>query len=85
MRGDTDAMLAYYRGYIPILEPFFKKEDEEETADKPEITNDILNDFFVRMSEAVDNLDMDSMEEIAGEMRKYRYEGDNKEMFGKTR
>lgn len=83
MRGDTDAMLAYYRGYIPILEPFFKKEDEEEAADKPEITNDILNDFFVRMSEAVDNLDMDSMEEIAGEMRKYRYEGDNKEMFGK--
>ncbi len=83
MRGDTDAMLAYYRGYIPILEPFFKKEDEEEAADKPEVTNDILNDFFVRMSEAVDNLDMDSMEEIAKEMRQYRYEGMNKEMFDK--
>ncbi len=80
IRADTEGMLMHYRSYIPVLEPYFKKEDEDESQ-KPEVTSDVLNDFFVKISDAVDNLDMDSMEEIAKDMRQYRYEGTNKEMF----
>lgn len=78
----TDEMLKQYLGYIPILEPFCKEDDENE-ADKKDISNGILKSFFAKMRTAVEDLDMDQMEEVIGEMNQYRYEDGHRELFKK--
>lgn len=78
----TDEMLKQYLGYIPVLAPFCEEEEENE-ADKKEISNDTLKDFFAKMASAVDDLDMDQMEEVIDKMNEYHYEDEQRELFRK--
>lgn len=76
----TNEMLDLYRGYIEILKPFFP-EEKKEKKDKKEITGDLLSGFFANMREAMDELDMDRMDEILGNMDEYQYDGEEAELF----
>ena len=75
----TDEMIEQYVGYLPVLEPYCQDEDED--AGTESITNDALRALFAQMKEAVDNLDMDRMEETIEDMGRYYYEESQYELF----
>lgn len=75
IHSHTDDMLEKYRSYLPILEGYFQEEEEEEDDDvRAAITDEVQNRLFADMRDALENLDMDRMEEVAEEMRRYRYQ-----------
>ncbi len=74
----TDDMLKQYRAYLPVLKPFC--EDKEEKGGE-EITKEVLESFFADMRTALEELDMDRMEEVSAAMAKYTYTGEQEEMF----
>lgn len=73
IKKNTDQMLQKYVCYIDILKPYC--EEEEDTAEKECIDKVHLNNLFDHMLEALDNLDMDRMEEVVIEMDRYSYQG----------
>jgi len=75
----TPGMLAEYIFYKSILAPYFTKKDEVK-GDK-QISGDELNAYFARMREALDNLDMDTVEEIIQSMNQYSYGSGQDELF----
>lgn len=77
---DTEAMLTQYLGYLPVLEPFCA-EEEESGAEKEEISKTVLLECFRDMEEALDDLDMDRMEEVIERLGHYRYESWQHERF----
>ncbi len=77
---DTDDMLKLYLSYLPVLEPFCADKEEDEEG-KKDFSKDILQDCFPKMKLAIEDLDMDGMEEVIREMEQYHYEGWQKEMF----
>ena len=79
----TDLMLQKYVGYLDILRPFC--EEEETTDEKSEIDADQLRILFDHMVEALDNLDMDQMEEVIVDMDRYRYCGKQEEYFAQLK
>ncbi len=80
IRQCTDEMLQQYRGYISILEPFFSEKKEDHVR-KQEISLDLLPTLFAAMREALDDLDIDDMENVIHKMEQYHYEGKHQEMF----
>lgn len=76
----TDEMLKQYLDYIPILEPFCA-EEEENDANKADISKETLQAYFANMEMAIEDLDMDRMEEVIQEMSQYRYEEGQVELF----
>lgn len=77
---DTDAMITQYLDYLPVLEPFCAEEEEDEEG-KEEISEAVLLECFQDMEGALDDLDMDRMEETIRKMGQYHYEGWQHEMF----
>lgn len=80
LRERTDAMLERYRGYISVLEPFFKEEEKEEKERKA-VSAEVLHGFFADMRDAIENLDMDRMEEVIRDMDEYGYNDWQKELY----
>lgn len=76
----TDEMLKQYLGYLSVLEPFCAEEEEDE-AQKKQISKEILEQNFERISAAIEDLDMDQVEEVIAEMNQYRYETGQMELF----
>ncbi len=76
----TDEMLEQYRSYIEILKPFFPEEKKEKKI-KRELTNEILSRFFNDLRVAIEELDMDRMEVVIGEMEEYQYDKEQDEFF----
>lgn len=79
IKKDTNQMLQKYVDYIDILKPFC--EEEEEIIERDCIDNEQLNKLFDHMLEALENLDMDQMEEVVIEMNHYSYQGVQNEYF----
>ncbi len=77
---NTDAMLEQYRSYSSIFAEYFPEEIETDEF-KENVTWGILSKLFINMRTALDNLDMDEMEEVAAEMKKYKYSGEEKELL----
>lgn len=77
---DTDAMLTQYLGYLPVLEPFCAEKEEDEEG-KEEISETVLWECFRDMEDALDDLDMDRMEETIEKMGQYHYEDWQRERF----
>lgn len=75
----TTEMLEKYKSYISILAPFCEKK----YAQKHEIVVDkeILRQNFSELSEAVDDLDIDRMEEVVQKMKDYKFEGESAQKF----
>lgn len=69
----TDSMLELYTSYKDVLAPYFPEEviDESEKQDADYAT---MHRLFHSINEALDNLDMDQMEEATNELKKYRYD-----------
>lgn len=76
-------MLAEYLFYKDILAPYFTREDEEK-EDK-QIYSGELTSLFAQMREALDNLDMDAMEETIQSMDRYSYGNVQDEYFEKLK
>ena len=74
---NTDAMLEQYRSYSSIFAEYFPEEIETDEF-KENVTWGILSKLFINMRTALDNLDM---EEVAAEMKKYKYSGEEKELL----
>lgn len=80
----TDEMLELYRGYEAILKTYFPEEKTGKT-EKRKMTGEVLSGFFADMREAIDELDMDRMDEIISSMEEYQYEGRQEELFLKLK
>lgn len=76
----TDEMLAQYTQYLSILQPFCADEKGEE-EEKQIIPEDVLLNCFTDMRNAIDDLDMDQMEEVIQEMEQYSYQEDQQVFF----
>lgn len=77
---ETKGMLKQYLGYADILSPYFTETPDQGKGVK-ELTATVLTDFFVRLRDASEELDMDKVDEILNEMSEYRYEGSQEECF----
>ena len=75
----TPGMLEQYFHYKQILAPYFPEEKDNSGGKK--ITKDQLTGFFAKMREAMENLDMDAMEETSKAMSEFSYEGKQQECF----
>lgn len=73
IHADTSALLDRYRSYLPVFAPLFQ-EAEAPAGDKEAISNDVLSDFLNQLGEAVENLDLDTMEELMAKMLEYSYD-----------
>ncbi len=80
IHSNTDEMLAQYRNYLTLLKPFCAEEEEDESS-KEAATNEELLESFARMRVALDDLDMDGMEEVVADLKRYSYDNTQKELF----
>lgn len=71
IKKNTDSLLRDYRRYQEILQPYFEEKTEE--IAKPDSSAEILYPLFSSAREALDNLDMDEMEEVLAKLMEYRY------------
>lgn len=76
----TDGMLEKYLSYEVVLAEYFP-EEEKQAAMHGMITAELLDTFFKALWDAFDNLDMDRMEEIAEELKKYEYSSAQEQEF----
>ncbi len=84
IKKHTGEMLMKYRSYVAVLAPFFPETKEDESS-KSEITMELLEEFFKRLREAMEELDMDGMESVGEDMSAYRYPKQWKEPFAKLK
>lgn len=78
IREENSGMLQMYRSYYDILQPICQ--EEEETTDKPPVDEKILGELLTKLMAAMDDLDMDEMERIVGEIIQYSYDETRKEL-----
>ena len=83
IRSHNDEMLEKYRSYLTVLKPFC----EEEKADTPKesATLEDLRDCFANMRTAIENLDMDLMEEVSAKLNSYSYDDTQQEIFSRLK
>ena len=68
----TNHMLDLYCAYIPILKPYFQEEEENKSNER--IERQKLLNLFKRLRSAMDELDMDGMEDVVKELKRYEYD-----------
>lgn len=84
IRSNTDDMLEQYCGYLTSLKPFCAEEEEEE-APKESATIDELNSCFADMRAAMEELDMDQMEEVVSRLKGYSYDDVQADLFSRLK
>ena len=72
----TDEMLTQYMEYENILSSYFEETDKN-TEELELITTEKLESYFEDIRQALDDLDMDRIEEVVQEMSNYKYEQQN--------
>ncbi len=77
IHAKTDALIEKYLSYYDVLAPQFSTEEAE---DKPKIQTEQLMELLERMQSAADELDMDAMEEVSGEMDMFSYDCEGTEL-----
>ncbi len=75
----TPGMLAEYSFYKEILAPYFT--EKEKTKSEKQAYGGQLNLLFVKMRDALENLDMDVMEDVVKDMDQYSYGDVQDELF----
>lgn len=80
----TDRMLQQYLSYRDVFAPFCPEENDEDDT-KEKIPIEVLLKYFSDMRAAVEDLDMDKMEEVVHEMNHYSYEDWQQEMFSRLK
>lgn len=79
----TPGMLEEYMFYKGILAPYFVKEEEEQSGRAAEVEE--LKALFEQMEEAMENLDMDAMEQAIKDMNQYSYSDAQRGIFEKLK
>ena len=79
----TPGMLEEYMFYKGILAPYFVKEEEEQSGRAAEVEE--LKALFEQMEEAMENLDMDAMEQAIRDMSQYSYSDAQRDIFFKLK
>ena len=69
-----------FRKLLDDLSKYFEEEEKEELES---VSEEELRSIFAALSDACENLDMDSMEDCAGKLKKYSYPPDKKEIIDK--
>lgn len=77
----TPRMLEKYIQYKEILSSYFKEEDMAQGELREDVNSKELREFFAKMKDAMDNLDMDAMEEVINGMKHYTYSGIQNDYF----
>ena len=83
IRSHTDEMLEQYRSYLTVLKPFCA--EEEDDTPKESATTEELRDCFADMRAAIEDLDMDKMEEITAKLNGYSYDETQGELFSRLK
>lgn len=76
----TDDLLKQYGAYISVLEPFCGERDDD-SVQKEQAPKELIKDQLAKLSSAVEELDMDIMEEVSAELSKYSYANNEKTWF----
>lgn len=76
---NTDDVLSMYAHYHEILSPYFPEQKEEEG--KPPITGAVLMDVFAEMKQAIDDLDMDKMDDAIHTLDGYSFADKDRELY----
>ncbi|MCM1184051.1 MAG: PocR ligand-binding domain-containing protein [Roseburia sp.] len=77
----TPELLERYAHYEEVLKPHFPEESERDKSKKPLISSAVLSAQFETLEMAIEDLDMDIMEEVKNTLSSYRYEGENQALF----
>lgn len=80
----TDEMLKQYSGYLSVLQPFCE-EEEKTDLQKETASDDVLHKYFEEMQAAIEDLDMDRMEEVIRKMSEFSYDGWQQELFSQLK
>lgn len=80
----TDEMLEQYSGYLSVLQPFCEEESETDLQ-KETASDDVLHKYFEEMQVAIEDLDMDRMEEVIRKMSEFSYDGWQQELFSQLK
>ena len=78
IKKHNDECLEKYLSYEAILAPYFEEKEEDNSAKQPIDKAELMN-LLNKMKEALDNLDMDSMEDICNDVAGYSYPDDQAE------
>ena len=81
IRGKNDEMLGAYRELLDGLSKYFP-EEEASDEDLPPIEEDALKRILEELALACDELDMDGMEAVKEELKKYSYEEEVRAVMG---
>ncbi len=84
IRAHTMDMLKEYQEYISVLMPYFPEQVKRE-EEKPLIAEKELFKLFDRLQEAVENLDMDGMQEVLDGLQEYRFSEKQKPQIDKLK
>ena len=76
---NTEDALAMYQHYYDILSPYFP--EKQEVEGKPPITTAILMDVFEEMKRAIDDLDMDKMDDAIHTLDGYSFHDESHELY----
>ncbi|MBQ7447402.1 MAG: PocR ligand-binding domain-containing protein [Eubacterium sp.] len=79
IREKTAHVLKKYLTYQQDLRPFFGGEDENAES-KPAIDDATLKEQFEKLAVAVDELDMDGMEEVSDKLKEFGYKGEEEKL-----
>ena len=85
IKSDTNSLLIEYRYYQDALQPYFKQEESADESAKDPITHRILLALFNQLQDAIDNLDMDGMEEVAKNLDNYLYDEEQQVLLNKLK
>ncbi|MBP3205452.1 MAG: PocR ligand-binding domain-containing protein [Lachnospiraceae bacterium] len=79
IREKTAHVLKKYLMYQQDLRPFFGGEDENAES-KPALDDATLKEQFEKLAVAVDELDMDGMEEVSDKLKEFGYKGEEEKL-----
>ena len=74
----TGPMLEKYRGYLPLLSPYFSA--PKKTSSKGRLSDKKLFELLGQFREATENLDSDEMDRLCAIINDYKFEGAEKEL-----
>ena len=80
INAETDYLLQKYVGYIDMLKPYCK-EEKEKTGGKALVDKEAVCRLLEKMLVAVDELDIDAMEEVVLALEKYEYPKEQADIF----
>jgi signal transduction histidine kinase/response regulator of citrate/malate metabolism len=70
IKENTESALASFKGLLSSMAPIFE-EEKQEKKELPVLPEEVMKELLNKLSEACDNLDMDGMEEVQSELKKY--------------